>query len=460
MYQNDTIAAVATPAGESSVGIVRISGQDTLTVISKIFKPNRKVKQWSSYKLYYGHIHDPKSGAVIDEVLVGIMLSPKSYTREDVAEINCHGGYIALSRCLETVLSCGIRMAEPGEFTKRAYLNGRIDLSQAEAVADIIRSRTDRSMELAVRQLDGHLSTEINRIYRPLMEVIAQIEAVIDFPEDDVEEITRHEIAEKLSIALGIADQLLKTAERGQIIKEGLRTVILGKPNVGKSSLMNALLKENRAIVTEIPGTTRDVIEESINLAGIPLRIVDTAGIRDTEDIVEKIGVEKAMEYSRKADLVLLVLDDSDGISHDDRTLMDLLYNQKTLVLINKTDLSENRILDTDIPAHLHTYGIIRISVKESSGIELIEKAILEMVYGGQLDLSESTMITNIRHAVLVKAAYQSIEAAIVALQAATPVDLVVIDIWDAATRLGEIVGTQVSEEMLEEIFSRFCLGK
>lgn len=461
MREDDTIAAISTPLGEGGIGIVRVSGKDALQIADKIFIGGRKksLEELPSHSLNYGRIIDPDSGQIIDEVLLSIMRAPRTYTREDIIEINCHGGIVPTKRVLELVLEKGARLAEPGEFTKRAFLNGRIDLSQAEAVMDLIRAQTDMGLAVAVNQLEGGLSKRVNSIRNILLEVLAHIEASIDFPEEDIEEISIEEIRTRIVNALKEIDKLLDTADTGKIIKEGLKTVIIGKPNVGKSSLLNALLQEKRAIVTDIPGTTRDIIEEVINIKGIPLKIVDTAGIRETEDIVEKIGVEKSREFFAKADLVLLVLDAADELTKEDIMIMELLGEKKAIILINKTDLPQ-KLDEERVMKMVGDKPVLKISVKENLGIEDLKDTIAQIFFKGELKSRDNTMITNIRHRDALKKAKENLVDAIKTIDAEMPLDCISIDIREAWNRIGEITGETVKEDILNEIFRRFCIGK
>ncbi len=460
MSEHDTIAAISTAVGANSIGIIRVSGPEAVQIAEKIFKPTNMKQKWVGFRMHYGHIVHPEGHAVLDEVLLTVMLAPKSYTREDMIEISCHGGYVSTGRVLELVLDMGARLAEPGEFTKRAFLNGRIDLSQAEAVVDIIKAKTEISLELAVRQLDGGLSKRLQEIMAGLVELTAYLEAAIDYPEDDIQELERSEVGTRVMNAIELVTGLLATANSGKILREGLKTVILGKPNVGKSSLLNAMLKENRAIVTSIPGTTRDIIEETINLNGIPLQIVDTAGIRDTEDLVEQLGVEKAVDTAKKADLILFVLDDTEGISESDRQIMDILAGRKTIVLINKTDMAASRISPEDAASLVGESKIIRISVKEGTGMKDLEDEIRGMVFSGHLRSDDSLMVTNARHIQLLKKAKECLSEAHKALSAGIPVDIISIDVRNALHNIGEIVGAHVTEDLMDQIFSQFCVGK
>lgn len=461
MGEDDTIAAISTPLGEGGIGIVRVSGKDALQIADKIFVGSRKksLEELPSHSLNYGRIIDPDSGQVIDEVLLSVMRAPRTYTREDIVEINCHGGIVPTKRVLELVLEKGARLAEPGEFTKRAFLNGRIDLSQAEAVMDLIRAQTDMGLAVAVNQLEGGLSKRVNSIRDILLEVLAHIEASIDFPEEDIEEMSIEEIKTRIVNAVKEIDKLLDTANTGKIIKEGLKTVIIGKPNVGKSSLLNALLQEKRAIVADIPGTTRDIIEEVINIKGIPLKIVDTAGIRETEDIVEKIGVERSREFFAKADLVLLVLDAADELTKEDIMIMELIGEKKTIILINKTDLPQ-KLDEERVMNMVGDKPVLKISVKENLGIEDLKDTITQIFFKGKLKSRDNTMITNIRHRDALKKAKENLVDAIKTIDAGMPLDCISIDIKEAWNRIGEITGETVKEDILNEIFRRFCIGK
>lgn len=461
MMLDDTIAAISTPIGEGGIGIVRISGRDSISIASKIFKsPSEKnLVDQKSHTIHYGKIIDPENGKVVDEVLVMIMKAPKTYTKEDIVEINCHGGVVPLRKVLDIVLKSGARLADPGEFTKRAFLNGRIDLSQAEAVIDMIRAKTEIGLDIGINQLEGSLSKKVKQLNKQLLEVIASIEASIDFPEHDIEHITIQKVNEKIKKVLNEIHKLLVTADTGKIFKEGLKTIIVGKPNVGKSSLLNALLEENRAIVTDIPGTTRDIIEEYINIKGIPLKIIDTAGIRETEDKVEQIGVEKTKELFKQADLLLIVLDASDEFSKEDELLTKLVQGRKSIVLINKTDLPQK--LDEAVVRDVFKNNrIIKISVKENLGLEKLKEEISDMFFEGEVKPNETTIITNIRHKDALRRAKQSLEKAEETINMGMPLDCVSIDVTEARNSLGEITGDTVSDDVLDQIFTQFCIGK
>lgn len=459
MYIDDTIAAIATAPGEGGIGIIRISGDRSLEVAEQIFKSksNKPIKEYSTRTLIYGNIVD--GDKIIDEVLVAYMKGPNSYTAEDVIEINCHGGFISVKKILELILSKDVRLADEGEFTKRAFLNGRIDLSQAEAIIDIIKSKTDVAHEVAQSHLEGALAKKIKELRMSITEVLAHLTVSIDFSEEDVEEITYNTLKEKSEEIRKEIKKLYDTAESGKILRDGLKTVIVGKPNVGKSSLLNSILGENRAIVTDIAGTTRDVIEEFVNIKGIPLKIVDTAGIRETENVVEKIGVEKSKEYLNLADLVIMVLDSSRKLDCEDIEILENLKNKKSIVLLNKTDL-ENKIEIDKVKEYIDEYNIIKISALRHEGIEQLQEKIEDMVYGGDVKNSSNLMITNSRHKDALLKAYEAINDAISAIEQYMPYDFIEVDfknIWDY---LGYINGDTVTEDLLDTIFANFCIGK
>lgn len=459
MFIDDTIAAIATAPGEGGIGIIRISGEKSLQVAQSIFKSKsgKMIKDYNARTLIYGTVVDNEK--IIDEVLVAYMKGPNSYTAEDVIEINCHGGFISVKKILELILSKGVRLAEAGEFTKRAFLNGRIDLSQAEAIIDVIKSKTDMAHEVAQSQLEGSLAKKIKDLRMNVTEVLAHLEVSIDFAEEDVEEITYQTLEEKALELRNEIKKLYDTAESGKILRDGLKTVIVGKPNVGKSSLLNSILGENRAIVTDIAGTTRDVIEEFVNIKGIPLKIVDTAGIRETEDVVEKIGVEKSRESFSTADLVIMVLDASRKLSEEDMEILESLKNKKTIVLLNKMDL-EPQIELEKIEEFVNSEDIIKISALNHQGIEELQDKIEAMVYHGSVKNSSNLMITNSRHKDALFKAYESINDAISAIEQRMPYDFIEVDfknIWDY---LGYINGDTVREDLLDTIFANFCIGK
>ena len=459
MFIDDTIAAIATAPGEGGIGIIRISGEKSLQVANDIFKSvsGKKIEEYNTRTLIYGHILDGEK--TIDEVLVAYMKGPNSYTTEDVIEINCHGGFISVKKILELVLSKDVRLADQGEFTKRAFLNGRIDLAQAEAIIDVINAKTEMAHTVAQSQLEGSLSKKIKDLRFGITEMLAHITVSIDFPDEDVEHITYNTLKEKSLELQKEINKLYDTAESGKILRDGLKTVIVGKPNVGKSSLLNAVLGENRAIVTDIPGTTRDVIEEFVNIKGIPLKIVDTAGIRETEDVVEKIGVEKSKEFFNSADLSIVVLDSSRELEIEDIEILEAVQPNKTIVLLNKTDLDQ--VIDIEkIKQFVDEKNIITISALQHEGIEKIHDKIEDMVFEGTVRNSSDLVVTNSRHKDALYKAKQSISDALMAIDSYMPLDFIEVDfknIWDY---LGYINGDTVTEDLLDTIFSNFCIGK
>ena len=457
----DTISAIVTAPGEAGVGIVRVSGPLAQNVGEALFcsASGRKLAELPSHYASYGKVVNPVDGAMVDEVLLLVMRAPHSYTREDVVEIQCHGSHVSLRRILALTLSCGARLAEPGEFTKRAFLNGRLDLTQAEAVMDVIRAKTEASLRLAVRHLEGGLAAAIRAERERLLALIAHIEALLDYPEEEIEEVSAQQAADGAALATAKLQHLLDTADQGKVLREGLATVILGKPNVGKSSLLNALVRTQRAIVTDVPGTTRDVIEEYVNLRGVPLRIIDTAGIRETEDIVEKLGVERSRQMLEEADLVLVLLDTSRPLSTEDKEVLTLLGAQKSLVLLNKSDLPPlwgEEEIRTLAPGQ----QVLRISLAAASGLEELEEAIVQQVYCGAASQGEGLLAVNVRQEALLQQAVRHLQEVGVAAAAGMPLDCLSIDLRAAWTLLGEITGDTVGEDMITEIFSRFCIGK
>ncbi|WP_434520256.1 tRNA uridine-5-carboxymethylaminomethyl(34) synthesis GTPase MnmE [Pediococcus sp. M21F004] len=455
----DTIAAISTPAGEGGISIVRVSGNDALDVASRIFK-GKNLHEVKSHTINYGHIVNPKTNGKIDEVMVSVMLAPKTYTCEDVVEINCHGGIVPTNDILQLVLSNGARMAKPGEFTERAFLNGRVDLSQAEAVMDLIRAKTDRSMKVALNQLDGDLSHLIKNLRQDILDVLAQVEVNIDYPEyDDVETMTSKLLREKAVEVKAQIKQLLQTAQEGKILRDGLATAIVGHPNVGKSSLLNRMLHEDKAIVTDVAGTTRDVLEEYVNVRGVPLKLVDTAGIRETNDKVEKIGVERSRKAIQTADLVLLVLDSSQPLSKEDRQLIDVTNEAKRIIILNKTDLPLQ--LDVDELLKLVPEDqIIRTAATEGIGLDDLKEKIAKLFFGGIESNQNSVIVTNARHIGLLNQAEDALDSVLQGLDDGVPVDLVQIDMTQCWDLLGEITGDSYQDELLDQLFSQFCLGK
>ncbi len=456
----DTIAAISTAIGEAGIGIVRMSGKGAIDIGNKVFQGNKYTKliEADNRKLTYGHIVDEKKQP-IDEVLIAYMKKPYTYTREDMVEIYCHGGIIPVRKILEILLSNGARLAEPGEFTKRAFLNGRLDLSQAEAVIDIIKSKTEKSLRVSFDQLEGVLSKEIGEIRNILLSMIAHIEVSIDFPDEDIEEVTFEELGKDATHVIHKIEELLSTADRGKVLREGIDTVILGKPNVGKSSLLNAILREKRAIVTDIPGTTRDIIEEYVNIDGIPLKIIDTAGIRDTEDAVEKIGVDMARDRIDSADLIIAIFDSSRDITDEDYEIISMIEDKKSLILLNKTDLPSKYTIEF-LQNLVGDKEIISTSISKGQGIGLVEDRIKDMFYSGKIQSDSSVVVTNIRHKNQLEKSLINIKSAMKDIERQVPLDCIEVDLRDCWENLGEISGDTVGEDILDKIFSEFCIGK
>lgn len=458
----DTIAAISTPMGEGAIAIVRLSGDEAVQIANTIFKsPSAKsLLDVATHTIHYGHLIDPDTNEVVEEVMLSLMRGPKTFTREDVVEINCHGGIVSVNRVLQLVLRSGARIAEPGEFTKRAFLNGRIDLSQAEAVMDLIRAKTDRAMNVALGQMDGKLSRLITALRQALIETLAQVEVNIDYPEyDDVEEMTIPVLLEKCGWVRDEIVKLLQTSSQGKILREGLSTVILGRPNVGKSSLLNSLVHENKAIVTDIAGTTRDIIEEYVNVRGVPLRLVDTAGIRETEDIVERIGVERSREALKGADLILLVLNYGEVLSPEDERLFETIQKMDYIVVVNKTDLEQKIDLDR-VHQLAGSHRVVTTSLMQDEGAIELEEAIAELFFEGRVEAGDMTYVSNSRHIALLHQAKNTIEDALHAAEAGVPVDMIQIDVTRTWELLGEIIGDTVQESLINQLFSQFCLGK
>ena len=452
----DTIAAISTPRGEGGIGIIRISGDKSFEILDKIFNTKNPNRDLGFYKFNYGFIHD--NGKIVDEVMAVRMKAPKTYTCEDVVEINCHGGHLISEKVLELVLKNGARHAEQGEFTKRAFMNGRIDLSQAEAVMDIIHGKTEKSISLSLEQLRGDLRDKIASFKKALLDVTAHVNVVLDYPEEGIDDPLPSNLRENLENVYAEADRLISSYDKGKKIKEGIKTVIAGKPNVGKSTLLNSLLKEERAIVTHIPGTTRDVIEEIINIKGIPLVLTDTAGIRKTEDIVENIGVEKSKKFIENADLVLLVLDASRELETEDREVIEEIqnHNKKTIVLLNKIDLERKIELE-----EFNLENILEISAKDNIGIEDMEERIYSYIVEENVeDSSEKLIITNIRHKAALEKTKDAIRNIFETIDAGMPMDLISVDLKEALDSLSEITGEISSEDILDHVFGNFCVGK
>lgn len=456
--KTDTIAAIATAMASAGIGIIRISGEEAVTIADQIFlmKNGKKLSEMPTHTIHYGHIHD--GDEVIDEVMVLLMRGPKSYTREDTIEIDCHGGIYVMKRILETVIKFGARPAEPGEFTKRAFLNGRIDLSQAESVIDVIQAKNEFALQSSMKQLSGSVSCAIKEIREKILHEIAFIESALDDPEHiSLEGYSQSlmGVVEELTVKI---EKLISTSDNGRILKEGINTVIIGKPNAGKSSLLNTLVGEERAIVTDIAGTTRDVLEEQINLNGIILNIIDTAGIRDTEDVVEKIGVNKAKKYLNEADLVIYVVDTSTVLDENDYEIMELMRDRQAIILLNKSDLKMLTTAD-DIRNHVDK-KMVSISAKEQTGIDELEMSIKDMFFRGEVSFNDEVYITNIRHKTSLQEALHSLHLVLQSVEDEMPEDFYSIDLMNAYAELGSIVGEEVGDDLVKEIFSKFCLGK
>ncbi|HLR23607.1 MAG TPA: tRNA uridine-5-carboxymethylaminomethyl(34) synthesis GTPase MnmE [Pseudogracilibacillus sp.] len=455
----DTITAISTPVGEGAISIVRLSGNDAIVIADRLFS-GKNLTQVDSHTIHYGKIIDPATNIAADEVMVTVMRSPKTFTCEDVIEINCHGGMIAASRILEMVLLAGARLAEPGEFTKRAFLNGRIDLSQAEAVMDVIQSKTDKAMNVALHQLDGRLSKLISTLRQALIETIAHVEVNIDYPEyDDVEEMSHELMEEKTAYVLEEINKLIEVAKQGKILREGIQTAIIGRPNVGKSSLMNTLVQEERAIVTDVPGTTRDIIEEYVNVRGIPLKLVDTAGIRETTDIVEKIGVDRSRQSLQEADLILFMLNYNEALTEEDYIIFDMIRDLNYIVIVNKTDLQPAIDME-EVRSFVNEQQIITTSLKKDVGIDDLEIALSHLFLSSDQIDSETAYVSNVRHIHLLKQSKEALQEAREALSLSMPLDMVQIDVRRTWEFLGEIIGDTASDSLIDQLFSQFCLGK
>jgi len=454
----DTIAAISTPAGEGGIGIIRISGPRSLSAALNLFKPKNIKSTYESHRLYLGELINPADKTVIDECLLTYMKSPNSFTKEDVVEIHCHGGTVVLQSVMEFLLRAGVRDASPGEFTKRAFLNGRIDLSQAEAVIDIIRAKTDRSLRVAQIQLKGGLKEALGTVRDHLVEALSLLEAYIDFPEEDIDPASFRSIDEAIEKALIIGNKLLITYEEGRIIREGIHVVIAGRPNVGKSSLLNTLLREKRAIVTSLPGTTRDIIEEVINIKGIPVNLIDTAGIRDTVDIIEEEGIRRTREKLEQADLVLYMVDE-EGLHESDKDSLKVLKSDRKILVINKTDLLTSGEIDK---IKTSTPGIISVSLSISNkeGIDTLKDVLYETLMHHSSDTSPDVIISRKRHKVALEEAEVFLQAARQGLVENSPYELISIDIKDALGKIGEVAGDTTPEHILNKIFSDFCIGK
>ncbi len=451
---DDCIAAISSATGEAGIGIVRMTGEGCVDVLDSVFKRANDNADLINRKMTYGHIVD--GNEIVDEVLVCYMKAPHTYTREDVVEIYTHGGVVAVRKVLEVLLNNGARLAEAGEFTKRAFLNGRIDLSQAEAIIDMIKAKTDKAYSVSMKQLEGSVNRNIKQLRDKLLDMLSHVEYSINFTEDMQDELDNTPVLNEGKEVLDKLKKLSESANRGRIIRDGINTTIIGKPNVGKSSLLNALLKENRAIVTDIPGTTRDVIEEYIDLDGISLKINDTAGIRDTEDIVEKIGVEKSVSFISDSDLIIAIFDSSREFDDEDRKILDLIRDKKSIVLLNKIDLDG----EFDVDENLEGIEVIHTSIKNNEGIEDLENKIIEMFNDGYIEANNDNIITNIRHRDIINKAIKSLESSLHDMEAGVPIDCFEVDLRNAWEILGEITGETVDDDVLNKIFSDFCIGK
>ncbi len=452
MFQ-DTIAGIATAMGEGAISIIRVSGKDAISITNTLLN-GKSLTNVPSHTINYRYIYDPETQKKVDETLISVMRAPKTFTAEDVVEINCHGGILVTNKILELLLVAGARIADPGEFTKRAFLNGRIDLAQAESIMDIIHAKSEQSLSLALNGLDGRISRLIKEMREEILNIIANIEVNIDYPEyDDVEEMTNELLLPRSLNIKEKMDKLLATAKTGQILRDGIKTAIVGRPNVGKSSLLNQLMREEKAIVTNIAGTTRDTVEGYINIGGLALNLIDTAGIRETTDIVEAIGVEKSKKILNEAELVLLVLNSNEMLTEEDRNLLEMTKDKKRIIILNKTDLETHIQLD-ELPEHIETSMVLE------AGIELLEDKIKEMFEIGDIGSSDMTYLSNARHIAKLKQATQSIKDAIDAMESGMLIDMVEIDIKNAWHTLGEIIGEDIGDALLDELFSKFCLGK
>lgn len=453
----DTIAGISTPRGEGGVGIIRISGTEAFEILEKIFIPKskKKIKELRNFSINYGHIYDGKE--LVDEVMVSIMKAPNTYTREDVVEINCHGGFVITEKVLEVVLKNGARIAEAGEFTRRAFLNGRIDLTQAEAIIDIIHGKTEKAISLSLNQLRGDLKEQIEHLKKLILDVAAHINVVLDYPEEGIDDPLPQNLVDNLKEVVDTTNTLIASYDKGKLIKEGIKTGIVGKPNVGKSSLLNSILREERAIVTHIPGTTRDIIEEVVNLKGIPLILVDTAGIRKTEDVVENIGVEKSKKILQEADLILFVVDGSRELDEEDFKIYDSIQSDKVIGILNKIDVE--KIADISKLTKIKKW--IEISAMKNIGIDEMEEKIYKHIISENIeDSSQKLTITNVRHKSALEKTKLSVENMFETIDGGLPMDLLAVDIKGALDSLSEITGEISSEDLLDHIFSNFCVGK
>ncbi|MFA7745959.1 tRNA uridine-5-carboxymethylaminomethyl(34) synthesis GTPase MnmE [Salinicoccus roseus] len=458
--QLETISSISTPVGEGAIAIVRLSGVDAVEIADRLYKGAKPLEAVDSHTINYGHIVDPGTGETVEEVMVAIMRAPRTYTREDIVEINCHGGVHTINRVLQLTLKHGARMAEPGEFTKRAFLNGRIDLSQAEGVMDFIRSKTTEASKVANQQMQGRLKAHVEGLRQSILNILAQVEVNIDYPEyDDVEEATTSFLEEEAQKVKDEIRKLLKSSAQGKILREGLSTVIVGKPNVGKSSLLNYLIQDNKAIVTDVAGTTRDILEEYVNVNGIPLKLIDTAGIRDTDDIVEKIGVERSRQALKEAELILYVLNNNEPLTNEDIEILDSMADQNVINIVNKLDL-EPKLDVEDLQKRYPDMPVVRTSIINGTGVDDLEDRIASLFFEGEIQSVDSTYVSNNRHIHLLEQAADAISDAIESAGMDVPVDIVQIDLVKTWELLGEVIGEDVSEQLIDQLFSQFCLGK
>lgn len=459
MYQMDTIAAISTALGEGAIGIVRMSGDEAIAIANQVYK-GKDLTKVPTHTIHYGHIVDPKTKETIDEVMVTVMKGPKSFTTEDIIEINTHGGIIAVQSVLEALLQAGARLAEPGEFTQRAFLNGRIDLSQAEAIMDLIQAKSKKAMTASMSQLQGGLSKPIRELRQEMLQTLATVEVTIDYPEyDDVEELSMKELKQTAISVKEKIQSILDKAQRGKIFRQGINTAIIGRPNVGKSSLLNYLVGEEKAIVTEIAGTTRDTVEEFVSVRGIPLHLVDTAGIRQTDDVVEAIGIERSKQAMDQADLIILLINQAEEFSQEDQQLLEMTKGRNRIVILNKQDLP-TKITVSDLTSFIDEKDVISASVMTQEGLDVLENQIEERFFKGQLESADINYLLNTRHTQLLQESMDSLDEVIEATEMMIPVDLIQIDFTHAWNLLGEIIGESVQDELLTKLFSEFCLGK
>lgn len=453
----DTIAAISTPIGEGGISIVRMSGEDAVKIANKVFK-GANLTEVSTHTIHYGHIVDPESKKVIDEAMVTVLRAPKTFTREDIVEVNCHGGIVVTNHILQLLLANGARMADPGEFTKRAFVNGRIDLTQAESVMDIVRAKTDKARQVAVGQLAGGLLEKIRAMRKEILDTLANVEVNIDYPEYDADQITADQMAKTSKDVIAEIDKLLNTAQEGTILRNGLATAIVGQPNVGKSSLLNYLTKSDKAIVTDVAGTTRDTLEEYVSVKGVPLKLIDTAGIHHTEDKVEKIGVERSQKALQQADLVLLLLDGSKNLADEDKALIEETKNKKRIIILNKMDIGQK--LNVQEMKKLTNSEVISTSILKQVNLDELENLIKKLFFSGITNSNDKILVTNQRQSGLLAKAKKQLEDVISAVEDGVPVDIAQIDFNGAWDTLGEITGDSAPDELINALFSQFCLGK